>query len=467
MKLLLLRRRRQGGNVLVLTVVVTGLVGFLLASYLGMVRTQNVSTMRSQDWNSAIAVVEAGLEEALAHLNAHGTTNLACDGWEQLGAEYVLQRTLGDNFYHLTIKNVAVSNSAPIIESRGYIRVPTLTASSQTLLLAAAGVSGPSSFYLSRGVRLSTRQDALFAKGLVAKGRIDLNGNNVATDSFDSSDPNYSTGGAYDPAKNKDKGDVATNSGLTNSLNVGNADIMGHVSTGPGGTISIGPNGSVGDKAWVTNGNNGIKAGWSSDDMNVSFPDVSIPYNNGVPPAGGTVDGVSYTYVLDSGKFQVNGNFSMSGNQKMRVTSNAVLYVTGNFSLSGNAYVEISPGASLKLYVAGSTASIGGNGIINNAGNALDFTYYGLPGNTSVSLGGNATFIGTVYAPNAALALNGGGSGDTDFVGAGMVGTATLNGHFKFHYDEALGVLGPFRGFVVTAWNEMTPQEVATVTPSF
>ena len=36
----------------------------------------------------------------------------------------------------------------------------------------------------------------------------------------------------------------------------------------------------------------------------------------------------------------------------------------------------------------------------------------------------------------------------------------TLNGHFNFHYDEALQQNGPSRGFVVTSWNEMTPGEI-------
>jgi len=33
--------------------------------------------------------------------------------------------------------------------------------------------------------------------------------------------------------------------------------------------------------------------------------------------------------------------------------------------------------------------------------------------------------------------------------------------HFKFHYDEALSRLGIGKGFVVTSWDEMKPDEVA------
>jgi hypothetical protein len=85
---------------------------------------------------------------------------------------------------------------------------------------------------------------ALFTFALAARSSINLNGNNLTTDSFDSSDPNYSTFGRYDPLKNNDNGQVAAYSGLTNSLSVANANIMGHLYIGPGGTATIGPNGS-------------------------------------------------------------------------------------------------------------------------------------------------------------------------------------------------------------------------------
>jgi hypothetical protein len=127
--------------------------------------------------------------------------------------------------------------------------------------------------------------------------------------------------------------------------------------------------------------------------------------------------------------------------------------------MAGQSLITLAPGASLKLYVGGSGA-IGGNGIVN-PGSALDFIYYGLPSNTSLSFSGNAAFTGVIYAPNAAFTMNGGGSSTYDFVGASITKTVTMNGHFNFHYDEALSKYGPSRGFVVTSWNEMSPQEVA------
>src|SRR5437867_4045508 len=304
------------GNTLFIVLIITGLVGFVLAAYLTLLRSQNTATMRSQAWNASVPVLEAGIEDALTHLNTHGTTNLACDGWVQSGTIYYMQRWLGGNYYFVTISNFIVgsTNNAPMVESRGYVSVPALTASAEQPFLAqVAGSPNSTTNFLGRGVRCTTKQQWIFAKGMVAKGQIDLAGNNIATDSFDSSDPSYNTGGLYDASKHKAGGDIATNSGLTNSINVGNADVWGHVSTGPGGSISIGPLGSVGDLAWHVDNKKGVETGWTTDDMNVDFADVKPPFTAGFPPGGGNVGGTNYDYVLGSLNYMKFGAVSLDG----------------------------------------------------------------------------------------------------------------------------------------------------------
>ena len=97
---------------------------------------------------------------------------------------------------------------------------------------------------------------------------------------------------------------------------------------------------------------------------------------------------------------------------------------------------------------------------MNSDGLAQNFGYWGLPSNTSLTFSGNAKFTGTIYAPNADFTLNGSGDNIIDFIGASISKTVTLNGHFNFHYDEALKAIGPFRGYIVSSWNEMSPDEV-------
>lgn len=427
----------QRANVLLMTLATTSILGLSLASYLTLTSSQNASTVRAQAWNTAIPIAEAGIEESLTQLYYNGGSNLTANGWTYSSGSYSKTRSLGTNYYIAQI----TSNANPTITVQGFVQLPM------------------SQNYLSRRVQVSTLADGMFMRAMLAKNTIDLNGNNIATDSFDSTDPNYSTNGMYDPAKTKDNGDVATNSGLVNSLNIGNADIYGHVATGPGGSISVGPNGAAGSAAWINAGNHGIQPGWSRNDMNMNFPDVQVPFSGlSFAPSGGNLTGTNYTYLLGTGNYSTD-SISMNSQKKMLVTGNAVLWVYNSISLSGQAQIILAPGATLKLYVgnttgSGASASLGGNGIVN-PGNAMNFQYFGLPSNTSLSYSGNAAFTGTVYAPNAAFTLGGGGNNIYDFVGASVTSSVNMNGHFHFHYDENLGRIGPRRGYIVTSWNEI------------
>lgn len=451
MKILLQRRAARSGSVLVITLLTALIIGITLATYLTLVSNQNRSTMRSLAHNSSIAVVEAGVEEALTHLYHNGVTNLAANGWSRLAdGRYYKHRNLGgQHSYQVTISPAI----PPVIVSLGSVPAP-MTPSSFFGWIGGSTASAPPP--VRRKVRVDTTMDPLFGGGaMVAEGQIDMSGNNVETDSFDSGNPLYSTGGKYDPAKAKDNGDVATNSELLNSVSVGNANIKGHVKTGPHGSVSIGPNGSVGDAAWVNSGSKGVKSGWVSDDMNVDFPPVKVPFTSGYgTPGAGSLGGTNYNYVLGAGNHKLS---SVSG--KVLVTGHATLYVTDSVNFSGQDVLVIAPGASLKLYVGAPTAKLTGKGILND-GSALSFQYYGLPSNTSLAFSGNAAFTGVIYAPSAAFTLGGGGSTTYDFVGSSVTKTVKMNGHFKFHYDEILKRSGPSRGLIVASWNELPPTDI-------
>jgi hypothetical protein len=157
-----------------------------------------------------------------------------------------------------------------------------------------------------------------------------------------------------------------------------------------------------------------------------------------------------YDYVFDTGNYELD---SLSG--RVLTRGNAVVLVTDSVSFTGQDSIEIDFGATMKLYVSATSASIRGNGVLNYSGNANQFYYYGLPSNTSLAIGGNGSFTGVVYAPQADFTLGGGGNDDHDFIGASISKSVSMNGHFKFHYDENLSREGPARGFLITSWNEI------------
>jgi hypothetical protein len=438
----------QRGNALLAGLITASILGATLASYLVLVSSQNASITRAQSWNMAIPVAEAGIDEALAHLNY--STNRNSSGWApSTPFDYLKTNALSDgssNYYVVGISNLA----APIIVVRGFVPAPN-----------SAG-------FISRTLRVTTKKNGVYQYAMLTDGPIDMHGTKLGTDSYDSTDPTHSNNGKYptgQKAKTRDNGDIGTNAGLVDSaIDIGNAHISGKAATGPGGGLTVGPNGRIGSTQFQTNdtywaahqdpAHPNVEAGYFTDDMNVDIDDVKLPPDWPTTvasmPVGGTVDGVTYDYVLYSGNYQLS---SFSG--KLLVLSNATLLVTSSFSMSGQDIIMVSNNASLKLYVAAPTATIAGNGIVNSTGSPTNLWYYGLPTNTSLDFTGNGEFTGVIYAPSAALSLKGGGNSDQDFCGASVTKTATMNGNFNFHYDESLGRQNSVGIHRITTWTEI------------
>ena len=431
------------------------LIGMSLASYVWMVSNAAIAATRSLAWNGAIPILEAGAEEALTQLEYNDINHLAANKWKDLGNGWFCKSRNVDqtSYYEVMIKQV----EPPIIVTTGYVPAP-LAPSAPFGMVPGSIVPATSpnpGLYVKRRVRMDTARKPIFPCAMLAKGRIDLAGNHVTTDGFDSSDPLYSTLGKYDRTRIKASGDVQTNSRDKNAINVGNADIMGRAGNGAGGTVKVGSQGSVGDLNWAKGGNHDIEKGWISEDVNIQIDDVEVPFTAGyTTPISGRVGANSYTYVLNGAENEYYKLSQFGGN--VYVIGNVILLVTDKFEFAANDYIYIAPGGTLKVYVAAPTAKIGGRGIINSDGYAANFQYYGLPTNKELNVGGNAAFTGAIYAPEASFTISGGGNNDYDFVGACVVSRVRLAGHVHFHFDEALRKTY-WKGYVVTAWNELDP----------
>jgi hypothetical protein len=51
--------------------------------------------------------------------------------------------------------------------------------------------------------------------------------------------------------------------------------------------------------------------------------------------------------------------------------------------------------------------------------------------------------------------MNGGGKTINDFTGAVVANSVKMNGHFNFHYDEALGGFTGNGRMLITSWDEI------------
>lgn len=378
-------------------------LGLVLASYLLMIRAQYASVVRSQAWHSALTMAEAGVEEALAQLNA--TNALPSYEWSSsnnlIGGAYAVSYTPPD--------------TAPTIYATGYATVPTISAT------------------IARVVEVKTTLAPLLSVGAAVRGNLKMNGKKLFTDSYDSGNWPYS----YDhPNGPRTHGDVAIAGGITN---FGTVDIDGRLFLGATATSTGGPNFSVSSNIFT--------------DFNAEFSEVLPPFQS---PDRAPQPGTNFTFVLSGYNYQTN-----TLNGSVLVTASAVLYVTGNANITN---LDIAAGASLKLYVGGGSTTFGQ---VNVDGSPKDFQYYGLPGNTNITMIGYDKFTGIIYAPNARFRAGERFSGppfyfnDFDLYGAVVTDTIDMRSDLKLHFDENLKNVsangGPVRGFIVTSWQELPP----------
>lgn len=583
MKLKLSPKSTQLGAALITALVIGSILCVSIAGYLSVTEQQSLLSARSQAWNMAITIVEAGIEEGLQQCY-NNYWNLSMDGWTRSGNLYSRTRTFPDGSTSTIILDNSVVN-APTVRADATVVSPTFVQRRGVRAFFAAQGTGSlgdatANPTVSRAVVVRTTRGSMFRKAMAARNSINMNGNNISTDSFDSADPMKSRYGAYDPTLYKgDKGDIACNSSIVNSVNIGNADIYGHVATGPGGTVAIGPNGSIGDHAWVAAHPSGIETGWVTDDSNFTVPStdfpftasgpgvLSIPNNPGnyptstnqitatnfsnttiypspVPPGGVTTNGVApwtsvgsipspvpygfatnyywvsnstilpnppiivtviytnwnqahsgkiYTYqYLDHYSYPTLAyNYTTYGTNTIWTTNHydhiintpgdyytttltgdtlvtapqvRIVVASGMNLASGNS-ITIANGANtgtaFLLYVGGTSFSVSSSQVHNLGLYSGNFVVYCAPSVTSMALSGNEEFCGVLVAPNVDISMNGGGNSDMDFVGALIVKSVTLNGHYHFHWDEALGRVANNPRVLITSWDEVTPTVAA------
>ena len=428
---------RNDGSVLLISLGTAFVIGLGLASYLTIVSNQNMSVTRSQQWNAAIAVAEAGVEEAFSHVNVD-SGNPTANGWASQvvnsTTNYTKRRDFTDGSYCLvTISNVTV---APVVFSQSFVPAPykkgvlSRTVRVKTTLTGGSGGGGTA------------------AVGILTKNAINL-GSDFLIDSYDSTDPNKSTNGKYDATKRQANGSLASMSSTAGQIMLADSKIYGHLyTTATGSYAAIGSHGRVGDVAWVDSAANDgkVESGYWSNDLNTTIPDV-------VPPAyqlwttavqvNQTIGGVTYAYVLGSGNYQLASGATLKG--KILVQGNASLYIPQNGRIqfgSGDVIkIDAALGASLNIYNASSTDVVMKD-CSNDSGIPSRFTYYGLPttAGSKITLTGSGAYAyaGVIYAPNQKMVLTGASSGNQDFVGAVTVDNFTMSGHTYMHIDESL-----------------------------
>jgi hypothetical protein len=452
MKIHIQKQPQEQGSALIVTLTLGVILLVTLASYVSLLSSQKSIVTRSQTWNAAMTMAEAGIEEGLAQVNSstnifnfsyatnsNTSTNMdfSNNSWGTGNGGYGPKTgTLLGGSYNAFIKTNEATT--PNIYSTGYATVP---------------ITGGS---VHRIVKITTSTEALLNVGMGAIGNIDFNGNGVISDSYNSQNPNHSTNGQYKASMNESNGSIASEDGF---IDLGNHTVDGNEYLGPTASTST---------------NSGTVTGKIYTDYNVQFPDVTLPAG----ASGWTTAGASSRWTNYQGVVSTTPTYNFT--------------TSGDYILNSDAYdVVIEPGVTVNLNVTSSTFNYGGSGNDKSisflggvgavgtarfylstptsatiSGNAAvpsgtitpeNLWFFGLPSLTSITYGGNSDFTGVVYAPEATLTLNGGGNGNNtvNISGAVITKSITDNGNYNIHYDEALATVGPNRGYVATSWQEL------------
>lgn len=569
--------RRKVANALLVTLFMMLILAVSIAGYMAYVQQQNKLGTRSQTWNMAMAVAEAGVEEGLEVLNS-GVTNgppapyvFTGSGWTDVGnSNYVLgPRNLPGGYYYVT--NDMHNWLHPVITSRGFVQMPAMAKAGNQPFFATAGTPMP---MLTRAVQLQAFKGSIYLAAMAARNDITMNGNNGLVNSFDDTASN----GLYSLAVAGSNGSVASLNGI---ISVGNYDIYGNLYVGPTGQTNMGPNGLITGTVYqdanftfpdtsppstsgyfgpsIPGGTNVVLTSGGSTNLYYSPPTTTPPtptanqtmttntiwFTNSSPPGSGytvlsvntnlfTTTNITYvtncgaagtkfgktqpppsvccpgttatqnganwyytpisgiitnpaytfrtnvTYIYASyiytlitgpsfatnvydhvicGDYYITSASALSGSTL--VTCPSILVAENGLSLSGQDQITISPPPpsgdvvpSLALYSQGNV-DLEGRGLVNSGGFAEDFSMFCTTNVTSVTIGGNGQFIGTVIAPDATITLHGGGNNFTNVIGSLMSENINVDGHFQFHYPMSLSRdLGTGR-YLVTAWKEI------------
>ncbi|RQD63091.1 MAG: hypothetical protein D5R98_05205 [Desulfonatronovibrio sp. MSAO_Bac4] len=241
---------------------------------------------------------------------------------------------------------------------------------------------------------------------------------NAVVDSYNSSQGPY--------AVSKSDNGTVTTTNIDSDIEVtGNAIIKGDA-------LAVG---DVNSPEGAVTGNIGEKEEELCDPLDI----ISYVADNDPFPNDSANNDIKNSQTLDVDDFPIKiGDIDLKGNNTLTIEpdlGHVTMFVEGDLSIGGNANMEIGPGTYLTIYLKGELDSMG-NGIVNLNSNpeSLQIFSSNSSANDGVKIGGNGTFVGSIYAPLTNVKIPGNGV----FYGALRGKTVKINGNPEFHFDESL-----------------------------
>ncbi len=471
----------KSGSVLLWTVFIIAILSLFATEVLRAVSGRFQVGMQAAAWQESVIAAESGIDLAVVELrkSLYPAPNHAWDGWTNTPGNGVISHgltTIPNAGLASTPMTIEVDVDAPanLIDPRNgwqYYRVRTLGSMPLTgpprvafnkqdnqlrkLTLRVQRyiddlfTSETNAPHASRRVEAVVAPLSSFGQAIFSVGTLNLNNQNIAVDSYNSTDPTKSTNGLYDVAKRQENGNIATDGDL---IQAGNAHVYGDVATNSGTVTGV---------ANVT----GVqRTDFYQDPIPIGEPDwLSINPTPSVVNGNATLT-ASATQGSASSRYRLSG-ISISGSQTLTIAGDPngsptyiEIYVTGDISVAGTSQIILGDGVQAKIYFQGNV-DIAGKGMLNPANQPADLLLYGVQSTGDVTphvnLGGNGQITAAVYAPDYDVTVNGGGNSGHVF--GSIVGkTVTMTGVTNLHYDEVLAGSGLINNYEIVSWVEDT-----------
>lgn len=471
------RLNTRRGSLLIVAMLLCGVIGISLASYLQLSRTALTISNRALYNNAAVNLAEQGIEEAMYAINQYvDNSTYAWPGWTLDGAN--AKRV----FSGVTLSQGATADFRVYIYNYLGVSAPKIVSRAQVKL-------GNGGAPIEKWIEVSLSKTSKFANGLVAKNSITFNGNNASVDSWNSEKNPDGTPRtppvAYAAIYRNDMGSVGSIAIASDAVLVKNADIWGYVSNNSGSDLNppdafVGTTGSILGEDSPSGSN--VDPNRTSTTFSATLDAVTVPTESAIANLGninthgfilprvgdatpnGTGDYLGY-YIYDATKIDLtNKKMTISGKVVLRLSGTALSVDVGG----GDGEINITGAGFLSLYTAGNV-SMAGKGVSNGIdgpdadtdvnktselGQPKKFQIWGTKtsGVQNMDFTGTGLFSGLIYAPNANVKIAGNGAINGSVVAADI----TLSGNAQFHYDESLAELGADSPFRIAKWKELT-----------
>lgn len=383
-------KKKNEGYIVVISLVVATAVLLLLGVFWGSIVAEKKNIQRSYHSMQALNLAEAGVEKAIWELN----NNRAGESWTSSDLTLDISgETIGK--FDLT---VVTSGSTVTIQASGH----------------TPGITIPGN--VTRKVKVIAESSKFnpFTHGLFAN-----EGPIVFNDSFmDSYVSNLSSYTAQATHTDPESGYTYANS---------NASVGTNSATST--SISVDESSKIFGKTVL--------------DAGINLVSPVVPDQFDYTYAGLSVSGSDVYEINEPGSYWV-GFISISGNGRLQINASSVtVYVAGDVKvndvdITGKGEIRIASGCTASFYVNGDL-KVAGNGMVNLNEDPASLAIYGTENTSNISIMGNASFCGLVYAPQAHVRIKGAtGSDSAVLYGSVVSNSIEIGPHGKIHYDETL-----------------------------